>query len=195
MCDFFSCVSDGQGKVYYFGAEMRKRIVKGELDYDADSHTSIAYYYRLDEDLCNKYEYNPLTRRFTTDQINGVNDSGIVKAFCKNMDFTQVVPELIIKQIVHPFRIERIRNISEAEISNLKQWASVGASVGASVWAYISSFFSIEKWLYIKHEPSVNPFQCCIDLWGAGLVPSFDGKTWRLHFGPKAEIVYEWKPE
>jgi len=31
-----------------------------------------------------------------------------------------------------------------------------------------------------------------IELWNAGLIPSFDSKTWRLHSGEKAEIVYEW---
>ena len=29
-----------------------------------------------------------------------------------------------------------------------------------------------------------------VDLWRLGLVPSFDGKTWCLHGGPKAEILY-----
>ena len=70
--------------------------------------------------------------------------------------------------------------------------ASVGASVGDSVWAYISSLFpNIKKWEYIEHEEGINPFQPCIDLWYRGLVPSFDGKTWRLHAGKKANIVWE----
>ena len=72
-------------------------------------------------------------------------------------------------------------------------WVSVGASVGASVWdsvgasvrdsvrAYISSLFPDIKWKYIDHEPGVNPFQPAIDLWHAGLVPSYDGKSLRLH--------------
>jgi hypothetical protein len=62
-------------------------------------------------------------------------------------------------------------------------WASVRASVGASVWAYTSSFFDI------KHK---QDFSSCIKLWEQGFVPSFDGKTWRLHSGKKAAIVYEW---
>jgi hypothetical protein len=73
-------------------------------------------------------------------------------------------------------------------------WASVGDSVLASVWysvrdsfwAYVSSFFDI-KYDY--------DFSSCIKLWEQGLVPSFDGKTWRLHSGKKAEIVYEWTKE
>jgi hypothetical protein len=70
--------------------------------------------------------------------------------------------------------------------------ASVGASVGDSVWAYISSLFpNIKKWEYIEHEEGINPFQPCIDLWHRGLVLSFDGKTWRLHAGEKANIVWE----
>ena len=73
-------------------------------------------------------------------------------------------------------------------------WASVGASdwdsVWDSVWAYISSLFTnIKKWKYVNHEDGGNPFQSCIDLWKGGYVPSFDGKTWRLH--TKAGIVWE----
>ena len=75
-------------------------------------------------------------------------------------------------------------------------WDSVRASVGDSVWdslyAYISSLFpNIKKWKYIEHKEGVNPFQSSIDLWHMGLVPSFDGKVWRLHKGKKAEVVLE----
>lgn len=78
-------------------------------------------------------------------------------------------------------------------------WASLGASVrasvGASVGAYISSLFpNIKQWKYIEHKEGVNPYQPAIDLWHRGLVPSFDGKTWRLHSGKKAEVVYEYIP-
>ena len=69
--------------------------------------------------------------------------------------------------------------------------ASVGNSVGNSMGAYISSFFHIRKWKNIEHEEGVNPFQSGIDLWNMGLVPSFDGKVWRLHKGNNAEVVLE----
>ena len=77
-------------------------------------------------------------------------------------------------------------------------WDSVRASVRASVWdsvwdsarAYISSLFTnIEQRKYVKHEAGVNPFQSGINLWKGGYVPSFDGKTWRLH--TKDGIVWE----
>ena len=76
-------------------------------------------------------------------------------------------------------------------------WASVGASVGASVWAsvgdsvrgYIGSLFpSIKKWAYGEY-----PFQPAVDLWYAGFVPSYDGRMWRLHSGKNAQIVWEGK--
>ena len=71
-------------------------------------------------------------------------------------------------------------------------WDSVRASVRDSVWAYTSSLFpNIKKWNYINHKKGVNPFQPCIDLWHKSLVPSFDGKAWRLHTGPEAKIIYE----
>jgi hypothetical protein len=53
------------------------------------------------------------------------------------------------------------------------------------VGAYISSFFAIKY----KYD-----FSSAIQLWEAGLVPLFDGKTWRLHGGKKAEVLYKWTP-
>ena len=72
---------------------------------------------------------------------------------------------------------------------------SVGFSVGSSIWnlgwAYISSLFpGIKKWKYLEHLPGENPFQSAIDLWLAGLVPSYDGKVWRLHAGENADVVW-----
>jgi len=67
---------------------------------------------------------------------------------------------------------------------------SVWASVGDSVWAYIGSFFKIPKWKYIKHPRGQYPFGPAVQLWMLGLVPSFDGTTWRLHGGPKAEVLF-----
>jgi hypothetical protein len=73
--------------------------------------------------------------------------------------------------------------------------ASVEASVRASVRAYISSLFpSIKTWRYTENVKShyTNPSTPTILLWNNGLVPSFDGKTWRLHNNNK--ILHEWKP-
>ena len=60
-------------------------------------------------------------------------------------------------------------------------WDSVNDSVWDSVRAYTSSFFKIQY----------DDFSSAIKLWNAGFVPSFDGKTWRLHSGKNAEVVYE----
>ena len=73
----------------------------------------------------------------------------------------------------------------------------VGVSVWDSVWVsvegYISSFFKLDKWAYIKHKKNINPFQSIINLWEMGLVPSFDGEYWRLHSGKKAKVVFKIK--
>ena len=78
-------------------------------------------------------------------------------------------------------------------------WGSVWGPVGGSVWGfvggYISSFFDLprDKWLYTEKIvcEGNNPFAPAIELWEMGIVPSFDGTTWRLHAGPKAEIIYQ----
>ena len=212
MCEFFSLISDGKGKIYYFDAKVRKEIIASKSEYsNTDSHTSIADYFGFKgakEDKMNKYEYNPLTKEFTIDQINTTDDSAKVEKKCRKLDFKLIVPELVTKPIIHPFvGIPERKRVTKKEILLLKKWdsvrdsmwASVRASVrdsmwdsvGASVWAYISSFFDIPKWKGIKHKKGSNPFQSCITLWEKGLVPSFDGEIWRLHSGPNAKIIYE----
>jgi len=67
---------------------------------------------------------------------------------------------------------------------------SVGPSVWDSVWAYTGSFFRIPVWKYVKHHKGKYPYQPLIALWKTGIVPSFDGTTWRLHGGPKAAVLF-----
>ena len=120
---------------------------------------------------------------------------------------------LVRKPIIHPFHIDPPTEITEEHIRLLKEWdsvrasvrasvwdsvrASVGASVRASVWAYNGTFFVLprESWKYTENiKTEEYPFQCLATLWERGLVPSFDGKKWRLHGGKDAEILYEWTP-
>ena len=202
MCKFFSLTSDGRGNIAYFDNAIRKKIRSGELSYNADSHTSINDFYGwkgVDEDSRNKYEYNPLTKVFTIDMINGLDDSKVVKKKVKALDFSLIVPELIIKPIINPFKIVS-QPLTSRNKSDLKKWASVWASVRASVgdsvgdsvrdsvwdsvWDYTSSFFDI------KHE---HDFSSCVRLWEAGFVPVFYDSTWKLFAGNPAKVVYTMK--
>ena len=132
MCDFFSCVSDGKGRIWYFDKNIRKKIIDEELSYDTDSHASICDYYKLREDKCNKYEYNPLTKEFTIDMLNNKDDSIRVEKKVRKLDFSNIVPQLIVKPIYHPLKKTRYR-VSKKDIENLKQWVSVWYSVRYSV--------------------------------------------------------------
>ena len=203
MCQFFSFVTDPVGhpaEYYHFDWEYRK----ANLDDDGvDSHSHICAHFALDEDRCNKYEFNPLTKAFKTDQINSErDDSEAAEKWANRLDFKTIVEPLIIKPIANPLELPKVEQVTDEQIGWLKDWASiwasvwdsVGASVRASVWAsvwdsvgaYASSFFAID----FKHD-----FSSAAKLWEAGLAPSFDGMTWRLHSGVNADIVYEWTPE
>ena len=73
-------------------------------------------------------------------------------------------------------------------------WDSVGASVGDSVGAYIVYNFKISrnKWKYTENiKTKEYPFMPVVKLWKQGLVPSFDGKYWRLHSGKEAKVVFK----
>ena len=70
MCDFFSFCTEPEGhggKRYYFDWEARKS--RG-MDQGCDSHSIICSTFLLDEDKCNKYEFDQLTKAFKVDQIN-----------------------------------------------------------------------------------------------------------------------------
>ena len=239
MCQFFSFTTKGS-KRYYFNWEQRQDLLRDNPnDYNPDSHSSINAYFGLDDDKVNKYEYNPLTGEFSVDQINIKDDRALAKEWVEKLDFKTVVEPLIIKPIVHPFKLPKVESVSSENVERLRQWASVGAlvvdsvgasvvdSVGASVvdsvwasvvdlvWAsvrysvrdsardsvwnsisdsalaYTSSFFDMKEWEYIDHNEGENPFQSCIDLWEEGIVPSFDGKMWRLHSGENADVIFE----
>ena len=243
MCNFFSFVTDPvnhPAEYYYFDWKYRKAHLN---DDGVDSHSHICARFKLDEDVCNKYEFNPLTKAFTVDQINSNrDDSEAAEKWVRRLNFKGVVEPLIVKPIVNPLLLPKVERVTDEQVMWLKEWASVWASVGASVlasvwasvrdsvwasvgalvgasvrdlvlasvrdlvgasvwdlvgasvrdsvrdlvWAYFSSFFAINY----KYN-----FSSVANLWNAGLVPSFDGETWRLHSSENADVVYEWTPE
>ena len=91
MCNFFSFISDGNGKTFYANARMR-----GEGFEEPDSHTHLAKEWIKDkknpDDYVNKYEY--ANAEFKIGQINVVDDSIIVKMwvedFIKSEEFYQI---------------------------------------------------------------------------------------------------------
>ena len=179
MCNFFSAISNGKGKIYYADWKLRKQILDKKISLNPDSHASLAEYFKLNEDKSNKYEYNPLLKSFTVDQQNTTDDRRDVEEQCRGLNFKKIIPALIIKNIVHPFIMDA-PTITDKQIILVKEWASVWASVRA----YYGTFLKLKRkdWKYTdKIKTKGYPFAAAVKLWEQGLVPSFDGKTWRLH--------------
>ena len=82
---------------------------------------------------------------------------------------------------------------TQHDIELLHRFASVRASVGDSVWAYMGWIFApvVPEWKYVSHRRGRYPFMSGVRLWRRGLVPSYDGTTWRLHSGKDATVVWE----
>ena len=135
MCQFFSFVTDPVGhpaEYYCFDWEYRK----SNLDDDGvDSHSHICAHFAIDEDRCNKYEFNPLTKAFKTDQINSErDDSEAAEKWANRLDFKTIVEPLIVKPIVNPFELPKVEQVTDEQIGWLKDWDSVWASVRDSIW-------------------------------------------------------------
>ena len=93
MCKFFSLITTGDGEPKFFDENIRLELsINNPKDYKYDSHSSIANFFGLNEDKCNKYEYNPITKIFTVDQINTKpNDSENVREWCNSFDFNPIL--------------------------------------------------------------------------------------------------------
>ena len=163
---------------------------------------------RIFDCMKQRYEDMMLTDELTADQIKQMSLDAEQRVGYRLSEVLFPVNPLLLPKAIP----------TDADIIMLKQWASVSDSVSDSVWdsvsasvgdsvsasvgtsvrdsvsAYVGSLFpNITRWKYIAHEPGIYPFQSAANLWRRGLVPSYDGKQWRLHSGPTAEIVWEEK--
>jgi hypothetical protein len=158
MCKFFSFLSDGHGSYIYADWNLRKKILKGDIKYDSnqgpDSHSWLAKHFVKNgaEDKYNKYEYNPLTKVFTIDQINGENDSLSAEKWCNEIDWKRIVKPLNLKPIIHPLygqaktptKLDRklakeCASVVDSVVDSVGSsvMASVVDSVGSSVWSSV----------------------------------------------------------
>jgi hypothetical protein len=130
MYRFFS-FCDFNGKPLYFNAEERRQILRNEggfkdLGYEADSFTSIEdYFLNEDEEVTGRYSFNPFSGEFKIEK--GSEDNSAMEKWVRGLDFRDIVPELIIKKIVHPSEIDPPQ-VTEDHINLLKKWASVRRS-------------------------------------------------------------------
>jgi len=149
MCDFYGFLTDKKGNRYAFTKEMREDVLSGKSNLRTDSHASIAEHYFGDskkEDLYNKFEFNPLTRKLKLEQMNlGFDDSELINIDELLTEVQMAVPRLIIKPIVHPFKDVKFEgDVDEKVLLLLKQWVSVKdsarTSVLYSVWDSVGDF-------------------------------------------------------
>ncbi len=206
MCKFFSLVSKGDGVAMYFDYKIRKQILSGKLNYELDSHTSIADYfgYKAEkEDKLNKYEYNPLTKIFEVDQLNTTDDSEKIKKFCLELDFKLIVPELIIKPIIYPFKDIQTTEVTKADLALLKKWASVWDSVGDSVRASVGDSVWDSVWDSVGDSVGASVWASVWDSVGASVgasvwasvgdsVGDSVGASVRAYYGSFIDIKYKY---
>ena len=92
-----------------------------------------------------------------------------------------------VRDSIHDSVYASVRDLVNFSVRDL-----VYFTVYDSVHAYIGSLFSpvITNWKYCNFKYESYPFQPYVDLWKMGIVSSFNGVVWRLHSGPKAEVIY-----
>jgi hypothetical protein len=113
MCYFFSFITEPEnngGKRFYFNKEQRETFdfLKINNIGSFDSHSSIAKFYGLNEDKCNKYEFDPDKNKFTVDRIGtSVDDSLQVEEWVRKLYFEkEIIPKKVkIKGRVFNFKV------------------------------------------------------------------------------------------
>ena len=187
MCKAFSCIVDQAGKVTW--------------KIGVDSHSDLARLSGYQDRVLGEFAKIEITPKngdylYPDEWAYSVDESPVPvwcgmheKELClaAHAKWLKKLDKFIIRHpIVHPFKIAAPETIGPKHIRLLKKWDSVWDSVGA----YIGSFFRIPVWKYVKHPKGKYPYQPLVTLWNAGLVPSFDGTTWRLHGGKKAKVLF-----
>lgn len=152
MCKFFTFSTDGCDSRYYFDWPLRQSTKRGPVNSGPDSYASIAKQFKLPEDKLNKYEYNPLTKIFTVNQINcSVDDRLQAEDWVKSLDFKTIVESLIIKNIIDPFQTKTIP-LSQEHKGRLRECAStrnsteVSNSVSECVRLWVGGSVRISVW-------------------------------------------------
>jgi hypothetical protein len=135
MCKFFSFCSDEYGKYYYFDWKMRQPLIKKQED-GADSHDHIIAHFKLKDEAINRFEFDPLTKKFDVDKINTIDNRIQAEEWVNKLDFKKIVEPLIIKPIVDPLQ-GRAKKPTAEQMQLLKDWDSVRASVRTSVRASV----------------------------------------------------------
>ncbi len=119
MCETFSFVTDPVnhgGKRFYFHWYSRKTLDGGH-----DSHSRICHFYGLDEDMCNKYEYNIFDRSVKVDQINSeIDDRVQVKNWLETFDIRKIFPKatghqlnIVPRQFLPSYHSELVRKVED----------------------------------------------------------------------------------
>ena len=199
MCKAFSCIIDQAEKVTW--------------KLGVDSHSELARIGGYEDKVLGEFAKIEITPK-NNDYLNPDKwvyrvDESPVPAWCgvREKELCLAAHKKWLKKlekfinrhpIVRPFEIAPPESVQPRHLRLLKKWDSVRdsvgdsiwASVGDSAWAYTGSFFRISVWKYVKHPKGKYPYQPLVTLWNSGLVPSFDGTTWRLHGGPKAAVLF-----
>ena len=214
LCKAFSCIIGKDKKVTWkFGKDSHEDLIREAGYKDNTTDPDLIEFCRIEIAPKNGSYLEPDEWVFRIDMdVTPTWWTLVHKKACMKAHkewLAQLDKILVRKPIIHPFEIEP-PEITEEHLSLLREWASVGASVGASVrdsvwasvrasvgasvWTYYGSFFLLSRgdWKYTeKIKTDQYPFLSAVKLWEMGLVPSFDGKRWRLHGGKAAKVLWE----
>ena len=135
MCKFFSFVTEPDkhgGKRFYYGWRDRKIHV-----WSPDSHSAICKAFKIDEDRCNKYEYNFFTKKFTVDQINSeVDDRAQAHEWVSALDPKKVIGPMVVKDILDPFSID-VKEITDEHIHLFNSWILTYSNAGSDSFTIV----------------------------------------------------------
>ena len=138
MCKFISLISNGDGTPVFFTEEIRSALlVSNPENYQMDSHTSIAAFFKLNDDKVNKYEYDPFLNTFAIDCLNAHDDSEHISNFCKSHDWQS----LILQQIYDLQITEKHENIDFSFLTELKGNVSVRGTFTAPALTTANNVF------------------------------------------------------
>jgi hypothetical protein len=178
-------MTDGKGKTYYFNAKQRNKIYKKGSDmtsYTADSHASIAAFYKINEDNYNKYEFNKDGLRVDNISWALKDDSRQAERWVRDFVKTSEFENLVFTEFKERVKCN-LSNRVQASFLYSEDLILKAVKMDPDIVGYIES---------VKKKPSLRKKILCSNLSTARYLEDvLDEDDWMLVLDKKPKMFFE----
>jgi hypothetical protein len=155
MCNAFSGIIKKNGKVIWkFGVDSHEELITSAGLRDDTDEPNLLTFARFEITPDNKNYLNPDKWTFRVDQTirpTWLNEGYEIFCWAEFRKWKKKLNRILVRKLtVNPLSALPPKKITKHHLELLKEWASVWASVGASVWASVRASVGASVWASVR---------------------------------------------